>query len=148
MHACGVGEYSFYLFFPFGPYLQHCAFFGFKVFFRLIGFSVIDIFPLWKKAVNEERNDYERFRFRTTDVLAESVGPGALSGYAGQLTDGPIKPGSVRFTDGSVVIRDEVTVNPETIDDLRGLGNLIGPGGVTGTVRYATGAFTLTFPGV
>lgn len=122
------------------------TFIGFKVFYRLIGFEVVNIFPLWKKAVFEDREDYSLLRYSTTPVLAEAIGPGALTAYAGQLSDGPAKPGTVRFTDGTVVVRDDPQVIPETIDDRRGIGDLIGPNGETGFIRYATGEFQLTFP--
>lgn len=122
------------------------TFIGFKVFYRLLGFEIINVFPLWKKNINEERNDYERVRFATTPITAEAVGPAGNTAYVGQLTDGPPKPGSVRFISGTTVVRDNVLVNPEVIDDARGRGELIGPNGETGTIQYSTGAFTLNYP--
>ena len=118
---------------------------AFRVFFRLLGFRVIDVFPLWKKDVHEEQSDYSRLRFTSTAVT-EAVGPSGNTSYTGQISGGSVVPGSLRFTMGTVVVRDEVVVAPESVDDGRGSGDLIGPSGEAGTIRYATGEFTLTYP--
>lgn len=127
-------------------YKSRGTFIGFKVFYRLIGFQVVNVFPLWKKNINEELNDYERMRFASTPVAAEAVGPAGLTSYVGQLSDGPAVPGSLRFVSGTTVVRDRVLVNPENIEDGRGRGELIGPNGETGTIKYSTGEYVLTYP--
>jgi hypothetical protein len=118
-------------------------FVGFRVFYRLLGFRIIDIFPLWKKDIYEERSDYSRARYETTTISNDPIGNAGSTGYAGRLKDTPIKPGSIRISDTSVVLRDDPTVLPETINDPRGRGDLIGPSGTVGEVNYLTGEFTL-----
>lgn len=125
-------------------YRSQGQFAGFKVFYRLLGFRIIDIFPLWKKDINEARDDYSRERFRTATITADPIGPSGLTSYVGKVNNTPVKPGTVRFTDGVVVVRDDVVRNPETISDRRGFGNLIGPTVESGSINYATGDFTLT----
>lgn len=116
---------------------------GFRIFYRMAGFKIIRVFPLWKKNINEDREDYSRVRYSTTPIVGESIGPGGALGYTGRLASTPIEPGSIRMTDGVVVIRDDpVPVGFVTSADAP----LIGPGGITGTVNYFTGAFRLTFP--
>lgn len=121
-------------------------FVGFKVFYRLIGFQVIDIYPLWKKEANESQYDYSRERFSTSLVPGEPVGPAGLSGYSGQIAEPPVKPGTVRFTDGATVIRDDMVVQPEVAGDRAGYGDLLGPSGKVGTFNYGTGEFTVNLP--
>ena len=109
------------------------SFGGFKVFFRLIGFEIINIFPLWKKAIHEEDGNYSRARHITTPVV-NPVGPAGVSVFTGRLPDAPVKPNSLRFTDvgiGGVTVRDEA-------------GTLIGPGGESGIIDYTTGDYTLS----
>lgn len=129
-------------------YKSRGTFIGFKVFYRLIGFNIVDLFPLWKKDVFEAREDYSRIRYRTTPVSAEPVGPAGIQTYTGQVSDGPVRPGSVRITDGTVVLRDEPVVFPETIDDRQGRGDIIGPTTESGTINYATGEYTISFTGL
>jgi hypothetical protein len=105
---------------------------GFKVFYRLIGFEIINIYPLWKKAIHEEDGRYSRVRYITTPVT-NPVGPAGVSTFTGRLPDTPVKPHSLRFTDtgvGGVIVRDEE-------------GSLIGPGGESGSIDYTTGDYTL-----
>jgi hypothetical protein len=117
---------------------------GFRVFYRLLGFSIIDVLPLWKKEVHEANDDYSRLRYDTSPV-AETVGPAALSAYSGML-QGPIRPTSVRFTDGVFVIRDDVVVAPENVNDRRGRGDLLHPSGVVGSINYTTGEYSILLP--
>lgn len=117
---------------------------GFKCFYRMIGFEIIRIFPLWKKAIHEERNDYNRMRYDTTPVVAEPVGPAGTQAFATGLSGIPIKPGSVRIADGgTVVVRDEPTeYQPEGLT-LEPTGVLISAAGEIGTVNYLTGEIAL-----
>jgi hypothetical protein len=124
------------------------TFVGFRVFYRLLGFRIINVFPLWKKEIHEALNDYSRTRYDTTAITNDPIGPGGSAGYAGRLKDAPIVPGSVRISDGTITLRDDPTVLPENVNDLRGVGNLIGPGGESGTVRYATGEFSFALDAV
>jgi hypothetical protein len=108
------------------------TFAGFKIFYRMIGFEVIDVRPLFKKTVNEASNDYSSVRY-ATQAVTQPIGPMGVSQFAGMLADAPFKPGTLRFSaGGGVVIRDD----PET-------GALIGPTTESGSVNPKTGEFTL-----
>lgn len=119
---------------------------GFRVFYRLAGFKIIRVFPLWKVAINEDRNRYSRERYVTVAVPGEGVGPAGQTGYTGRLASTPIKPGTIRFTDGTQVIRDD----PPPASFLRpSSAPLIANNGLqVGTVDYLDGAFSLVFPAV
>jgi len=117
---------------------------GFKCFFRMVGFRVIRIFPLWKKDIQEERSDYSRARHDTTPVPAESVGLAGTQAFATSLSGTPIKPGTVRISDGGVVIvKDQPTEWPSEGLTLEATGVLISAAGEVGTINYLTGAITL-----
>lgn len=106
---------------------------SFKVFYRLLGFSAVNVFPLWKKEIHEALGDYSRVRYAVVPVMNVPVGPAGSSAFVGTLADAPIEPGSLRFFDtgvGGVTIRDDN-------------GALLGPAGETGTIDYKTGAFQL-----
>ncbi len=119
---------------------------GFKVFYRMAGFTVVRIFPLWKKDVYEEDQDYSRVRYDTSPVTGESVGPSGLTGYTGRLSGTPIRPESVRITDGTLVVRDDPAPYPSGITTGSEAPLLGNDGAILGTVNYYTGVFTLTFP--
>ncbi len=109
-------------------------FVGFKVFYRMLGFEVIDIFPLFKKAINESQDRYSRTRFVVTPIIGQPIGPSGTQVFTGQIPDAPAKPGTVRITDTATVLRStEEDEEP---------GNLIGPSGVVGTFNHETGRFT------
>lgn len=112
-------------------------FVGFKVFYRMLGFEIINVFPLWKKAINEDQNRYSRTRYETTTVTGRAIGPAGTQVFTGQIAEAPIKPGTVRITDGSVVLRSE---DPGAVGEEPA--NLIGPNGVVGTFHHETGRFT------
>ena len=112
------------------------TFAGFKVFYRLLGFDLIRVVPLWKKDVNEANNDYSAKQFRTTSKTL-TLGASGTS-FAGTLPDVPIKPGTLRIAAGGVVLRDEP---PETMIEQ---GTIIGPGSESGTIDYNTGEYRLT----
>jgi len=118
---------------------------GFKVFYRLAGFEVIHVYPLYKKRAHEEDGDYSRVRYSASVVAGESIGPGGQTGYTGRLASTPVRPQSVRITDGATVVRDDPPTTPSGL--MRGTtAPLIGPNGETGMVDYSTGVFTLNFP--
>jgi phage tail-like protein len=117
-------------------YKSRGTFAGFKVFYRLLGFDLIRIVPLWKKDINEANNNYSSARYKTT---SKSLVLGASgTSFAGRLPDFPIKPGTLRITAGGRVVRDEP---PES---MLNLGTLIGPGNETGTIDYTTGEYRVT----
>lgn len=116
-------------------------FIGFKVFYRMAGFQIIRIFPLWKVDVNEDRDRYSRVRHETTPIN-ESIGPAGNLAYVGRLSDAPLKPGTLRITDTSVVLRDTAP-DPQTGLIVPSVAQLIGPNGETGMVDYFTGQFTV-----
>lgn len=68
-------------------------------------------------------------------VDGESIGTGdgATSAQAGTLSWIPVRPGTVSFTDGSQVVRDD------------GNGNLIGDCYTGGAINYVTGVYTFTW---
>jgi hypothetical protein len=115
------------------------TFVGFKVFYRLIGFEVINVYELWKANINEADEDYSRVRYQTVPAAGIFIGPAGVSSFAGTIPETPIKPGTLRITadtgGGPFVLRDD------PIDDTTG--SIIGPNGETGTVNYATGVFTM-----
>lgn len=114
---------------------------GINIFYRLIGVNLVDVFPLWKKMIHEENEDYSRVRYLTSAVN-EVLGTG--SAFAGKVGNPPIKPGSVSLSyAGTVFGRDEVVVEPQTKEDVSGRGVLVGSSIVGGTVNYATGQYTL-----
>lgn len=107
---------------------------SFDVFFRLLGFKIFTISPLWKKDILEQNNDYSRVQWATAPITT-TIGPSGTTTYLSRIADTPIRPTSLRVTNTSVVLRDD------------GKGNLIGPTTETGTVNYETGDFTVTFTG-
>lgn len=71
----------------------------------------------------------------TTDVSSESIGTGdgSQKTFSGSLTNDCIKKGTLSITDGT-----------ETFTD-NGNGVLTGDAGGTGTINYASGAYSVTF---
>jgi len=118
---------------------------GFDVFYRMIGFKIIKVFPLWKKEVNEDQNRYSQTRYETVTVPAEVVGPAGSLTYRTTLFGTPIAPGSLRITDGTVTLKDQpdgfladgLVVSREV--------PIVGPGGETGSIDYSTGELVVTF---
>lgn len=118
---------------------------GFKIFYRMAGFRVIRIYPLWKKNIFEGRQDYSRVRYSTAAVTGEYMGPGGQTAYSGRIAGTPVKPQTIRITDGVVVVRDDPA--PSTSGLFAGAeATLLGPSGVVGAVNYNTGAFTINLP--
>lgn len=120
---------------------------GFDVFYRMIGFTIIKVYPLWKVDIHEDQNRYSRERYETLTIPAEAVGPSGSATYRTNLSETPIAPGSLRITDGTVVLKDQ----PEGFlaDGLVVSGEvpLVGPGNESGTVNYTTGELTINFDG-
>lgn len=108
---------------------------GIKVWYRMIGFEVLDIIPLHKKDVYEENNDYNQSRYATTPITGQAVGPAGNQVYTGALPNVPIKPGTVLFTDGTTSARSS-----EDSDDIVGAGGV-----VFGEIDHTTGRFTVDF---
>lgn len=106
---------------------------SFDVYYRLLGFKLLKITPLWKKSINEADNDYSTVRYATTQLTGATIGPSGLQSYAGRLTSVPIEPLSLRVHSGTVVLRDD------------GEGRLIGPSTESGTIDYASGDYTIVF---
>jgi len=121
---------------------------AFDVFYRMVGFKIVKVFPLWKKAINEDLNRYARAQLVTAPITAEAIGPAGSVTYQTTLSDGPIAPGSLRITDGTVTLKDQ----PEgyMADGLvvSRVVPLVGPGTETGTIDYQTGELVVTFSGV
>lgn len=120
---------------------------GFDVFYRMVGFQIIKVFPLWKAAINEDLNRYSRERYETTTITAEPVGVAGLTAYVTRLADAPLVPGSLRITDGAVTLKDQ----PEGFVTeglvMTTTAPIVGPGGESGTINYSTGDLTLNFDG-
>jgi len=117
---------------------------GFKAFYRMVGFKVVRIFPLWKKNIIEERSDYNRLRYDTTPVLAEPIGLAGTQVFATSLSSGPIKPGTVRFTDGgTVVARDLPDSHGSEGLVATTIGAIISGTETIGTINYESGEVTL-----
>lgn len=81
----------------------------------LLGLTATDLAP-WDEA---------------TEVIA--TGNGATKAYSGTIAHHPIEPGTVVITDGVENFTDD------------GLGRLTGDAGGSGTIVYATGAYSLSF---
>lgn len=105
---------------------------SFEVVFRLLDMNVTP-YPLWKNSVLDADvySDYSRVRYISTPVTGEVVGPAGFTNYADVVAQPALKPGTVQFTDTSETWRDVE------------FGVLLGSLGSTGTINYATGAFTL-----
>jgi len=118
---------------------------GFDVFYRMVGFEIIRVFPLWKVEVNEDQNRYSRVRFETSTISAEPVGPSGSSSYQTTLPDTPIQPGTLRITDGTLVLKDQPPgFRSEGL--LTGIeAPIIGTGNESGTINYQTGELVLNF---
>lgn len=117
---------------------------GFRVFYRLAGFKIVRVFPLWKVAIKEDRNRYSRERYVTVPELGETVGPSGNLGYTGRLSATPIRPGSIRITDGVQVVRDEPP--PEGFLAASTAPLLANDGSQVGVVDYFSGTYSVTFP--
>jgi hypothetical protein len=118
---------------------------GFRAFYRMVGFEIVRVFPLWKKDIFEERNDYSRSRYATSQVTAEPVGPAGVQVFATILSSLPIKPGTVRFSDGGVVVARDLPPShwPEGLSVTAPEGEIVGATGVIGSINYATGSITM-----
>ena len=121
---------------------------GFDVFYRMVGFEIIKVFPLWKKEVNEDQNRYDRARYTSAPVLLEPIGPAGSTTYVTTLSDTPVLPGSFRVTDGIVILKDQPTGYLPEGFVVGNTAELIGPGGESGTINYATGEVVVNFDGV
>jgi len=118
---------------------------GFDVFYRMIGFRIINVFPLWKSKIHEDGSNYSRERYVTNPITAEPVGPAGNQAYVTTLGDPAIVPGSLRITDGSVVLKDNP---PGFAPDGLVVGitaPIIGPGIESGEINYQTGELVVDF---
>jgi hypothetical protein len=120
---------------------------GFDVFYRMIGFRIIKVFPLWKKEIFEDQNRYNRTRFVRTPVLAEPVGPAGNTSYNTILSETPIVPGTLRITDGTVVLKDEPAGYLQEGIFTGITAPIVGPGIESGSVNYRTGEVVVNFSG-
>jgi len=120
---------------------------GFDVFYRMVGFQIIKVFPLWKKDINEDLNRYDRARYTSAPVVAEPIGPSGSVTYVTTLSETPILPGSFRVTDGTVVMKDQPEGYLAEGIVVGNTADLIGPGGESGTINYATGEVVINFDG-
>lgn len=120
---------------------------AFDVFYRMVGFEIVKVYPLWKKDIFEANNDYSRFRYDTSPISAEPVGPSGSAAYVTNLTNLPIKPGTLRITDGSVILKDdpEQGFEPEGLAVTGEIAPIIGPGNESGTINYTTGRLEVAF---
>jgi hypothetical protein len=120
---------------------------GFDVFYRMVGFKIVKVYPLWKQAINEDLNRYSRDRYETTTITAEPVGVVGGTSYRTVLADAPLVPGSLRITDGAVTLKDQ----PEgfVTDGLvmATVVPLVGPGNESGSINYSTGELEVNFDG-
>lgn len=112
---------------------------GFDTFYRMIGFKIIRLFPLWKVDVFEADNRYSRTRYLVTPVVSEPISSAGLTAYSTNLSERPVQPGSVRINTGLGVIKD----NPASFGS-EGLAvatvtPLIDAAGEVGTINYVTG---------
>lgn len=83
------------------------------------------------------RGPHPTYHYTDELVEEEPVGASGSTNYTGTLAYTPIRPGTVKLTDGTLVVTDD------------GNGNLIGDiaGGGTNTINYSTGAYNVTFSG-
>ena len=116
---------------------------GFKAFFRMVGFQVIRIFPLWKKNVFEGRNDYSRVQYDSTPVINEAVGLAGTQVFATSLSARPIKPGTVRIAVGGVVVARDLPPSHPSEGLLESpVGTILTSAGEAGSINYQSGAVT------
>jgi len=102
---------------------------SYVIFYRMLGYR-ISAWPLWKKAVHEAQDRYARTRF---DSVSAVSGETLTTIPVGTLASPPVRPTSLRITDGVETFRDD------------GKGGLIGNQGGTGSIIYATGAYRVNF---
>jgi hypothetical protein len=86
-------------------------------------------YPLWKKEYAEDQDRYNRDRYVSTTPF----GPIVITAFTPSLVQAPLRPNSLRITDGTEIFRDD------------GKGGLIGNLGGTGSVNYLTGAIQVNF---
>jgi len=118
---------------------------GFDVFYRMVGFKIVKVFPLWKKDINEDLNRYSQDRYTPNPIVAEPVGPSGNVSYKTTLGDPPIIPGSLRVTDGTVILKDQPQGYVADGLVVTASAPLIGPGGETGSINYSTGELEVNF---
>ncbi len=99
------------------------------VFYRMVGFRIVQ-WPLWKKDVHEAEDRYSRERYASVNPISGEVLTSVPIGY---LASNPIRPTSLRITDGVEIFRDD------------GKGVLIGNQGGDGVITYRTGAYRVNF---
>lgn len=121
---------------------------GFDVFYRMIGFQIIKLFPLWKADVFEAEGNYSRTRYLVTPILAEPIASAGLTAYSTNLSERPIQPGSVRITTGLGVLKDDPASFGSEGLAISKVTPLIDATGPVGTINYETGEvqFTLAAP--
>lgn len=118
---------------------------SFDVFYRMVGFNVVRVFPLWKKAIFEDQDRYNRTRYVRAAVGAEPIGPAGGTSYNTILGSIPIVPGSVRITDGTRILKDAPEGFQQEGIFFGNVAPIIGPGAETGTINYQTGELTVNF---
>lgn len=88
------------------------------------------------RGILKKRNGYTQFDRMVHAVADEAIGALGSTHYTGTLSNIPIRPGDLSFTDGTLVITDD------------GDGTLSGDTGAASTIDYVTGAYDITFSGV
>lgn len=83
-----------------------------------------------------DSNDPASGKLAYTDFL--QLGDGSTGPFTGSITTVPIIPGTLTITDGTETF---------TSDDATPTGTLTGDAGGTGTITWATGAYSVTFNG-
>jgi len=102
---------------------------SYAIFYRMIGYRIAQ-WPLWKKDIHEAQDRYARTRY---DSVTAVSGETLLTVPIGALASPPVRPTSLRITDGVEMFRDD------------GKGGLIGNQGGTGSIIYATGVYRVNF---
>lgn len=126
-------------------YRARGTFIGFKVFYRLIGLEIIEVFELWKKNIQEADQDYSRVRFvGPTPPAGPGTAPSVVAVAGGAVTVGahqwvvsfvdstntesPLGPASVALA----IVAPDQTVNLALVP--------LGPIGTTARRIYRTKA--------
>jgi hypothetical protein len=101
-------------------------------FYRIAGYKIIP-WPLWKKAVHEADDRYNRERYAAPVSYTETIWDPGIPLGPNPLANTPVRPTSVLMSDTVETFRDD------------GEGTLLGSAGGFGTIDYLTGKWTITF---
>mgnify|MGYP001235044312 CR=1 FL=1 len=87
------------------------------------------------KLYSAKQGPYPTMHYTDELVEEEYLGASGSTNYTGTLSNVPVRPGTVKLTDGTLTVTDD------------GNGNLIGDvnGSGTNTIDYSTGAYNVTF---